>query len=487
PMSELIQLLKVVTACLPVYRTYIRSDEISARDREFVERALTLARRRASPAEISDAAFAFFRQVLFLDPPDYARSLRAEYLQFIMRWQQFTGPVMAKGLEDTASYAHNTLISLSDVGSDPMRESLPLGISALHEFNRYRQEHWPRTMNATSTHDSKRGEDLRARVNVLSELSHEWERFFRRARRTNAAHRKVINAITAPDPGEESLLYQTLLAAWPLSSEQIPEFRERLKAFFIKAVREAKLHTDWFEPNADYESTLLSYIDAIFDSDQTSGFFPDFFGFQKKVAFYGFLNSLSQLLLKVASPGLPDFYQGAELWDFNLVDPDNRRPVDFALRRRLLDELKHLDNESRQSLLENLVVNWPDGRIKLHLTWKTLNFRRGHRELFECGDYLPLETAGKQKESLFAFARRLNNQWVVVAIPRLLSRVVDPGVLPLGHDVWTSASIQLPPDAPSQWQDMITGQPLRANKRSGKIVLRAFDLFRSFPVALVAS
>lgn len=488
PMAELIQLLKVVTACLPVYRTYIRGDEISDHDREFIEQSLTLARARVSASEISDAAFAFLRQVLFLDPPDYALALRAEYLQFVMRWQQFTGPVMAKGLEDTASYLHNSLISVADVGGDPTRESLPLGVSALHEFNQYRQLHWPRTMNTTSTHDTKRGADVRARIDVLSEISREWERFFRRARRANAPHRKLINGMSAPDPGEESLLYQSMLGAWPASADDLPEFRQRIKAFFIKAVREAKLHTNWFEPNTEYESALLAYVDAIFESKESAGFFPEFLALQKRVAFYGCFNSLSQVLLKIASPGLPDFYQGEELWDFSLVDPDNRRPVDFALRGRLLDDLDHLDHESHDALLENLVANWPDGRIKLYLIWKALNFRRDRRDLFELGEYLPLETYGKQKESLFAFARRrLEGEWVLAAVPRMLSRVVDFGQAPLGRDVWGAASIQLPAEAPNQWRDAITGQELRSGNRSGLSTLRAADLFRNFPVALCVS
>jgi (1->4)-alpha-D-glucan 1-alpha-D-glucosylmutase len=487
PMSELVELLKVVTACLPVYRTYIRSEEISDRDREFLERALSLARRRVSPDEISDSAFDFLRRVLFLDPPDYAPALRAEYLQFIMRWQQFSGPVMAKGLEDTASYIHNSLISLADVGSDPMRESLPLGVSALHEFNRYRQQYWPRTMNATSTHDTKRGEDVRARVNVLSEIPNEWSRFFRRARHTNARHRNLVNGLPVPDPGEESLLYQTMLGAWPVSDVGIPEFRGRLKQFFIKAVREAKVHTDWLEPNAGYESDLLAYVDLILDSSASSEFFSDFLALQTKVAFYGFLNSLSQLVLKVASPGFPDFYQGTELWDLNLVDPDNRRPVDFTLRRRLLDEVQRLDHESPETMLQDLLASWPDGRIKLYLTWKSLIFRRQHREIFEHGDYLPLETSGKQKEHIFSFARRTRDEWLAVAVPRLLSQVVSPPELPLGRKVWSAASIAIPHDAPRQWQNLFTGEVFEAQKRSAGFMLRVSDVFRRLPVALCHS
>jgi (1->4)-alpha-D-glucan 1-alpha-D-glucosylmutase len=487
PMAEIIELLEVVTACLPVYRTYIDGDAVSARDRDFLERALALARRRVSPGTVSDAAFSFFRQVLFLDPPAYAGSLRAEYLQFVMRWQQFTGPVMAKGLEDTASYVHNSLISLADVGGDPMRESPPLGVPAFHQFNEYRRHHWPHSLNTTSTHDTKRGEDVRARIDVLSELPREWERSFRRWRRSNAARRSTVGVRSAPSPGEESLLYQTMLGAWPASEDELPEFRERLKAFLVKAAREAKLHTNWLDPDSEYESALLNFLDGILDGDRTAGFFPDFLALQKKVAFFGFLNSLSQTLLKVGSPGVPDFYQGEELWDYNLVDPDNRRSVDFALRSRLFDEIKQLDLEDRNSLLESLLGNWRDGRVKLYLTWKALNFRREHRELFEQGEYLPLDPAGKQDQSLCAFARRHNGEWAVLAVPRLLSRVVDPGQLPLGRAAWGSSSIRLPSTAPSQWREVISGQTFRAATRSRQLLLRAADLFRLFPAALCTS
>jgi (1->4)-alpha-D-glucan 1-alpha-D-glucosylmutase len=487
PMVEVIELLEVVTACLPVYRTYIDGEGVSARDRDFLERALALARRRVSPGTVSDAAFSFFRRVLFLDPPSYAESLRAEYLQFVMRWQQVTGPVMAKGLEDTASYVHNSLVSLADVGGDPMRESPPRGVTGFHQFNQYRGLHWPHSLNTTSTHDTKRGEDVRARIDVLSELPHEWERSFRRWRRSIAARRSIAGGRSVPSPGEESLLYQTMLGAWPALEDELPEFRERLKVFLIKAAREAKLHTNWLDPDSEYESALLKFLDGILDSDRTAGFFPDFLALQKKVAFFGFLNSLSQTLLKIGSPGVPDFYQGEELWDYNLVDPDNRRPVDFALRSRLLDEIKQLDLEDRNSLLDSLLGNWRDGRVKLYLIWKALYFRREHRELFEQGEYLPLDPAGKHDQSLCAFARRHNGRWAVIAVPRLLSRVVDLGQLPLGRAAWGSTSIRLPSAAPSQWRDVISGEKLRAATRSRQPLLRAADLFRHFPVALCTS
>jgi (1->4)-alpha-D-glucan 1-alpha-D-glucosylmutase len=487
PMSELTHLLKQVTACLPVYRTYIDENGVSPRDREFLERALSLAHKRDSDRRISEAAFSFLRSILFLEPPEYAPGLRDDYMKFVMCWQQFTGPVMAKGLEDTGFYIHNSLISLNDVGGDPLREFLPLSTAAFHEFNQDRQLHWPHSLNATSTHDTKRGEDVRARINVLSELPREWEEAFHRWHRWNAPHRKLVDGYWAPTPNEEELLYQTVLGAWPHRAEEVDDFRDRLKGFMVKAAREAKLYTDWINPNSEHESSLEAFVHGILARDSKNQFFKDFPSLQKKLSFYGFLNSLSQVLLKIGSPGVPDLYQGEELWDYNLVDPDNRRPVDFQLRARLLDEMKNLEHKDRRALQKNLLKHWQDGRIKLYLTWKALNFRRSHRELFEDGEYLPSEPAGKFKQHLCAFTRRHEGQWVLVAVPRFLSQVVTVGQLPLGKRVWGACSVQLPKSAPVHWRDVITGQSIRTVTTSRRMSLRVADLFQDFPVAMCSS
>jgi len=488
PLSELGRLLIEVTARLPVYRTYMRDEKVAPRDRLFIERALELLRERTSKGSVSDAALAFFRQVIFLTPPDYALHLREEYLRFAMRWQQFTGPVMAKGLEDTAAYAHSSLISLSEVGGDPLREDLPLEVEAFHLFNQERQLHWPHSLNATSTHDTKRGEDVRARVNVLSELPDEWEAALRRWSRWNKPGRKTVANHAAPAPNEEVLLYQTMLGAWPLQAEEVPGFKDRVKGFLVKAAREAKLYTNWIDPDAEHEAALGSFVEKIFDTTGKNRFLSDFLRLQKKISFYGLFNSLSQVLLKVTSPGVPDFYQGGELWDFNLVDPDNRRPVDFSLRARLLEKMKHLDHKNPSSLVKEMLEQWPDGRVKIFVTWKALNFRRAQRELFEKGEYLPVNGSGASKENLCAFARCRGKQWILVVVPRFLALLVDPGQWPLGRDVWGAGKIVLPRHAPLCWQNVLTGELLTASSlRRGGASLPLAGIFSTFPVALLCS
>ena len=273
PLHELVQLLIEITACLPVYRTYMRGESISPRDRMFIERALELARERTPARKVSDAGLAFLRQVLFLKPPPYAEDQREAYLRFAMRWQQFSGPVMAKGLEDTASYVHNSLISLNEVGEDPLRESLPLEVEAFHLSNLERQRKWPYTLNATSTHDTKRGEDVRARINVLSEIPSRWEAALYRWSRWNQSQKKTVRDHLVPDTSLEVLLYQTMLGAWPAHEDQVIEFKERVKEFMLKAAREAKVFTSWIESDTEYESALEQFVEGIFRADGKKSLF----------------------------------------------------------------------------------------------------------------------------------------------------------------------------------------------------------------------
>jgi len=486
PLYELVQLLVEVTACLPVYRTYMRDGTISNRDRVFVERALKLARERTPARNVSDAAFAFLRQVLFLELPSYVENQREAYLTFAMRWQQFTGPIMAKGLEDTASYRHNSLISLNEVGEDPMRESLPMEVEALHIFNQDRQDTWPHTLNATSTHDTKRGEDVRARINVLSEIPTAWEAALVRWSRWNHSRKKTVGGHTVPAPSEEALLYQTLVGAWPQQDAQIPECKDRIKEFMVKAAREAKIFTNWINPNADHEAVLQDFVEAIFREEGKNRFLTDLSHFQKDIAYYGALNSLSQVLLKIASPGVPDFYQGEELWDFNLVDPDNRRPVDFAARTKILDELKVDEQRDLTALLADITANWRDGRIKLYLTWKAAKFRRAEKGLFEEGKYIRLPSTGKAGDSVCAFAREAGKRWALAIAPRLFTRLVDPGRAPVGHEVWGATALLLPRGTPLTWTNVLTGQSVMAKgARGGQIRLPLASALETFPVALL--
>jgi (1->4)-alpha-D-glucan 1-alpha-D-glucosylmutase len=486
PLHEIVQLLIEVSACLPVYRTYMREDHISSRDRLFIERALQLARERTSPHPVSDAALAFLRQVLFLKPRLQEDGQRAAYLKFAMRWQQFTGPVMAKGLEDTASYVHNSLISLNEVGEDPLRESLPLDLEAFHLFNQERQEKWPHTLNATSTHDTKRSEDVRARINVLSEIPTRWGAALSRWSRWNESRKKMAGDHLVPERAAEVLLYQTMLGAWPAQEKEVSEFKERIKEFMLKAAREAKTFTNWIDPDPKYEAELDSFIEGIFQADETNRFLGDFSQLQQDVRFYGAFNSLSQVLLKICSPGVPDFYQGEELWDFSLVDPDNRRPVDFLARARLLDELKAAEQRDLSALVADLVEHWEDGRIKMYLTWKAARFRREQKQLFEAGEYLPLFVKGKAETNVCAFARNERTQWALSVAPRFFTRLVEPNQPPLGREVWGSSSLLLPPGAPSIWKNVLTGKDVKVKANAGRpSSLPLASVFENFPVAVL--
>jgi (1->4)-alpha-D-glucan 1-alpha-D-glucosylmutase len=382
---------------------------------------------------------------------------RPRDLEFVQHWQQFTGPVMAKGLEDTTFYFHNPLISLNEVGSDCAGIDDQLGIDEFHHRNLRRLGRQPHAMNATETHDTKRGEDARARINALSEFAEEWTERVERWSRWNPT-------AEAPDANEQVFIYQTLIGAWPVS-------RSRMHGYLIKALREAKTHTHWLRPNERYEQNVLNFVDRLLSTDRPNRFLRDFLEFQNKIAFFGAINSLSQTLLKIASPGIPDFYQGSELWDFSLADPDNRRPVDYEIRSAWLDWLK---SHSRP---EDLLGNWTDGRIKMFLIWKALNFRQRHSELFLSGDYIQLRTNGPHAGNIIAFARRTEDDWVVVAVPRLSSQITRAGSFPTGQGVWSDTFIDFPEDGPQQFRNVFTAAPV-----SGRA---AGEIFATLPFALL--
>jgi len=485
PRKELRQALVEVTACFPVYRTYIRGFDISARDRRYLGKALKEATRRG--AEASAPVYDFLRRVLLLEGPSFAAGeQRGEWLRFLMRWQQFTGPIMAKGYEDTALYVYNRLTSLNEVGGEPSGTGVPL--SVFHKRAAGIAARWPHTMNATTTHDTKRSEDVRARINVLSELPEEWEKRLHLWSDWNREKKQVVGGRVVPDPGEEILLYQTLLGAWPLDPGEMESFPERIRSYMIKAVREAKVHTRWIRPNPEHERAVRDFVTAIMEDENGGRFREDFLAFQAKVAHFGALNGLAQVLLKIASPGVPDFYQGAELWDLRLVDPDNRGPVDFSLRKRLLAELAVREEQGLFPLIEELIPAWKDGRIKLFLTCRGLRFRRERRDLFLTGEYHPLSASGVNKDNVLAFARKREDDWAVAAVPRLVTRLLPPGEFPLGQKTWgTKSSLVLPEGAPQRWRNVFTGEELHLPPGNRKKILPLHAVFRHFPVALLAN
>ncbi|HXG57514.1 MAG TPA: malto-oligosyltrehalose synthase [Thermoanaerobaculia bacterium] len=451
--NELRAALAEVTACLDVYRTYIRDFEISEADRAALRRALDCARKR-SEVSLDPRLFNFLERVLFVDPPEYLAHERERWLAFVMRWQQFTGRVMAKGVEDTAFYCYHRLISMNEVGSEPGREGDFDPVKEFHARCTAIARDWPHTLNATSTHDTKRGEDVRARLNVLSEIPAAWGRNVRQWSKRNASLR--IDGV--PDPNTEFFLYQTLLGIWPLDEEEVAGLPQRLGPYLEKAAREAKTHTSWVAPNHDYERALVGFAEAILHNE---AFLAKFRRFQKRIAFYGFLNGLAQVVLKATAPGVPDIYQGTELWDLTLVDPDNRRPVDYERRAAMLSEAK---SASPAALLRR----WSDGRVKMFTTWKALDVRRRHPDVFAGGAYEAIDAG----PGAVAFLR---GDSILVIVPRLVSRLVEPGRLPLG-DVWGDASVA----AEGEWTNAFTGETIRCR---GALLLR--EAFAAFPVAIL--
>ncbi len=443
-----------------------------------------------NPAQ-NRAYYLFIRDMLLLKYPDAAdERQRAEQARFAGKFQQVTAPDMAKGMEDTAFYIYNRLLSLNEVGGDPGRFGLPP--TALHNVFQERQARWPWALSATSTHDTKRSEDVRARLNVLSELPGEWRDCLRRWSHLNLPHRVALEEGVAPDPNEEYFIYQTLVGAWPLGEpgpEEHAAFVRRIQDYMHKALHEAKVHSSWINPDKDYDTALSQFIARILDEQVSKSFLGDLRPFVRRVSRFGLLNSLAQTLVKIAAPGVPDFYQGCELWDFSLVDPDNRRPVDYERRRRLLAELRErtASGKGLAALARELLGSLEDGRAKLYVTMRALKERRDHPGLFATGEYVPLEAVGPRAEHVFAFARRQAERWAVVAVPRLLCRAwMSSTDLPLGREFWQDTRLVLAGlSERSRLGSPFTGEMVAVANRDGQPSLALSEVFAQFPVALL--
>lgn len=463
-----------ITANLGVYRTYISEDTFSNADRKYIEEALDGARRRRPDiAEIIDS----IGHTLCLDMDADAANKQAVFA-FIKKFQQLTGPSMAKGFEDTLLYTFGRLVSLNEVGSDPSLFGIEPG--RFHDFNVARAKNHPHTMNALSTHDTKRSEDVRARINVLSEIPDEWRARVEQWSRLNSGFKTECNNRAAPDARDEYMLYQTLIGVWPFGFHQRSGLSDRVKQYTIKAVREAKVNSNWITPNDCYEQACLDFVDDILR--EGSDFLADFLSFQKKVAGFGVFNSLSQTMLKMTSPGVPDCYQGTEIWDFSLVDPDNRRAVDFDRRKRMLEEIKSACNRDRFRLIDKIIASPEDGRVKMLLVWSVLNARREQPTLFESGDYVPALVEGVYADHVVAFVRAVESQYAVVVAPRFLTALVGPGEQPLGDEVWKDTRTRLPRGRNGECKDIITGENVRLSDEPS-----VGSILRRFPVALLLS
>lgn len=522
-LNSLTHVVREVIAALPVYRTYLteRRARLEAHDLAAIEMAISEAQRR-NPRTAS-AVFDFVRKVLLQDYPEGASDAeRAAWDYFVMRFQQTTGPVMAKGVEDTAFYVYNRLASLNEVGGDPEQFGIPP--SVFHHRNLERRQRWPHTMLGGSTHDSKRSADVRARLNVLSEIPRMWRAALVRWSRCNRTKKSLVDGQLAPDRNEEYLFYQTLVGTWPpgeLDEASFRVYRQRIRDYMEKALKEAKVHSSWVNPNHAYDSAVARFIEATLTGRADAGFLPDFRQFTAFVSFYGMLNSLAQTLLQLTAPGVPDMYQGNELWDFSLVDPDNRRPVDFRQRAAVLDELLAeiaLVSPSSQrrdvgrtvissgraratrvpqpaipvprtlaDLAADLLHHWQDGRVKLYLIHRVLNERRARSSAFTEGDYWPADPIGELKDHLVAFGRSHADQVHLTIVPRLvvgLTRGVP--TFPLGEASWRDTLVVSPEVEPGQiFENVLTGETLVARAHDGLGALVVADVLQSFPVALL--
>jgi (1->4)-alpha-D-glucan 1-alpha-D-glucosylmutase len=468
-LKGMLAALEEVIAAFPVYRTYVSQRGASVDDRRYIEWALALAKKRWRTGDQS--IFDFLYGVLTAASTEKnLHQHRAETLRAAMHFQQLTGPVMAKAFEDTAFYRYFRLLALNEVGGDPRR--FGISVAAFHHLTQERARSWPRAMVTTATHDTKRGEDARVRLALLSEMPRDWSNRLTRWLRLNRSRRIEVDGEIVPDRNVEYLFYQALLGAWPpdLAPDDeagINRLGGRIEAYMIKAVREGKQQSSWSNPNTAYEAALRRFVRSVLDASRERPFLTQFHAFIGSIARLGTIASLSQLVLKLTVPGVPDFYQGGELWDHNLVDPDNRRPVDWNTRRRLLEEIDAVP-------LGDLAARWQDGREKLFVTRRLLEWRRSNPELFAQADYQPLEVRGERSGHLCAFARNGSGASLIVAVPRLVYALYG------GRQTadWGAAEIVLP--GHGDWRDVFTGRNLVLQER-----IRVSDLLAEFPVSVL--
>ncbi|HZF75394.1 MAG TPA: malto-oligosyltrehalose synthase [Acetobacteraceae bacterium] len=455
--------LRDIVASFPVYRTYVDAAGAAGEaDRRDLDWAIAHARR--SDTDLDPSVFDFLQRLLTGDLVAEPRSgfSRQAVLRFAMRVQQYSGPVMAKGLEDTAFYRYNRLVALNEVGGHPDHVGLPL--PAFHKANAQRAKRWPQAMLSTSTHDTKRGEDVRARLLVLSEMPEEWARQVRTWSRILRARRGDVEGTAPPDRNDEYLFYQLLLGAWPPEltgtglppAEAVAPFVERLQGAMTKSLREGKERSSWAAPNTAYEEAVLGFVRDALDTGASTAFYDAFLPFQEHVARNGLCNSLVQVALKLTLPGMPDIYQGAELWDLSLVDPDNRRPVDYALRERMLEEISVALRRDRAGAVREMMASWRDGRIKLAITATLLGHRRSRPDLFARGDYMPVAPAGTESARLFGHARSMGADSLLLLATRFpLQSGTDQGGL--------AATLPEGLAGVRTWRDLLTGQVVTAS------------------------
>ena len=500
-LNSLRRALIEVIACFPVYRTYITARGAATEDVAVLDRALSEARRRNPIQEPS--IFEFVRQSLLPDP-EADEHVRDRTVAFAQKFQQYTAPVVAKGLEDTAFYRDVLLLSANEVGADLRHRTRT--VAEFHAENLYRLSRWPYEMTAASTHDTKRGEDARARIRVIAERADEWRTSVRRWAVINESARAPVQGMAAPDRNDEWMFYQALAGVWPAESFAAPipatapdTLVQRVTDFMIKSIKEAKVRTSWLQENNEYEDGVRRFVQTVLAGDRAEPFLASFVPVQRRLAWFGMLGSLAELVLRLGAPGVPDVFQGAELWNLSLVDPDNRQPVDFDERRKTIAEMLPLIEEVersrmagpqggpiRRTELGELIDGWPDGRVKFYTLAMGLRLRRAYPELFLRGDYEPLG-GDLDDPHLVAFSRRSAEHEVVVVVPRFVATLLR-GVThaPLGMDRWRAASVRLPSRlASARFINVFTGERIEPVVYRGMPWLLAGSAFQTWPVAML--
>lgn len=473
--SILPELLKEAIAAFliqcPVYRYY--GNRLPLQQQEERNILDIFIHIRNSNSALAPAA-ELLKEALLQKPKAEDRDYNSRALRFYQRCMQFTGPLMAKGVEDTLMYTYNNFIGHNEVGDSP--ELFGTSPQEFHQQMIHRQQKWPLSINGTSTHDTKRGEDVRARLNVLTDLPDEWFAAVKDWQNLNIDLKKN----GAPDINDEYLIYQTLIGAYPMPGEDEDNFDTRIREYLQKAMREAKTHSNWTTPDEEYENAAKNF--AISLLDKTNLFWANFEKLHKKVADFGIINSLAQVILKFTCPGVPDVYQGTELWDFSLVDPDNRRPVNYTERQKLMEELETQAHDEYEKLVGHLWENKYSAKIKLWLVHQLFNERKQHNELFSKGDYIPLTIEGELKESVLAFARTYQNEWYVIAIPLHLAAISTEQKAEILLIDWKNTRIVLPEEAPAEYEHLFS--KIQVNQQK-EIFLK--EIFKSLPLAVLKS
>lgn len=489
-LNSLTFAIREIIAALPIYRTYLNPNEsVTPRDRQFIE--ATVAQAKDSNPRTAGAVFDFIRDtLLFRNHNRFHETDRPLLTDWVMRFQQLTGPIMAKGVEDTAFYVFNRLASLNEVGGHP--EHFGLSVSDFHAENLERHKHWPHSLLATSTHDTKRSEDVRARIDVLSEFPEEWEKALKRWRELHAAHVGAVEGQSAPSANDQYLFYQSLVGIWPpepLTAETFQSVPQRIGDYMQKAIKEAKEHSSWINPNDDYDAAVRYFVTKVLNNDPNDPFRQDMADFIKPMALCGYMNSLSQVVLKLTSPGVPDFYQGTELWDFSLVDPDNRRPVDYQLRRCRLSELRDRIAKAPDQLVplvQELLAKMEDGRIKLYIMTQLLAHRSRHRDLYKEGAYQPLESTGAREAHVCAYLRHREATAILIVVPVQVGRLTGGKRLATGDRIWADTRLLFPEGmTPARWRNLLTGEIWTAQLIQGRAGLWLRDLLRQCPCAVL--